>query len=58
VYVSIGIFIHHLVLFTIESFSFTGFLHTMQVTLISSFFSVIICFIFELFRIKSNQEFI
>ena len=56
VYLSIGIFIHHLVLFTIESLSFTGFFNTLQVTVISAFFSIIIAFIFELFRIKSKQE--
>ena len=56
VYLSTGIFIHHLVLFLMESFSFTGLFHTLKVTFVSAFFSIIIAFIYEMFRIKSKQE--
>ncbi len=56
VYASIGIFIHHLILFSIESLSFAGFTYTLKVIVSSTFFSVIIALIYELFRIKSKQE--
>jgi hypothetical protein len=56
VYASIGILIHHFVLFSIESWGFTGFWHTLKITLASSFFSIIIGLIYEMFRIKSKQE--
>jgi len=55
-YASILVLLHHLFLFYIESFKLTQFFQTMGRALLSTFFTLILVFIFQLFGYKSTTK--
>lgn len=55
-YASILVLLHHLFLFYVESFKLTQFFQTMGRALLSTFFTLILIFIFQLFSYKSTTK--
>lgn len=55
-YASILVLAHHLFLFYIESFKFSQFFSTMGRALSSTFFTLVLVFIFQLFGYKSTTK--
>ncbi len=55
-YAAILVFIHHLVYFLIESFSFTNFLETLGKTIVSSVFTLLLMAVALLFTYKKKQR--
>lgn len=55
-YAGILILLHHLFLFYIESFKITQFFSTMGRALSSTFFTLVLVFIFQLFSYKSTTK--
>jgi rod shape-determining protein MreD len=55
-YSGILVLLHHLFLFYVESFKFTQFFSTMGRALVSTFFTMVLIFIFQLFGYKSTTK--
>ena len=47
IYITVGVFVHHLWLFMLEAFSFANFSWILRETVISSFFTIVIILIIE-----------
>ena len=55
-YASILVFLHHIFLFYVESFKFTQFFYTFGRAVASSFFTLILILIVQLFNYKSTTK--
>ena len=55
-YVSILVFVHHFFLFYIESFKITQFFSTLFRVILSTFFTVVLIFILQLFNYKTTEK--
>ncbi len=55
-YASILIFLHHIFLFYVESFKFTQFFYTFGRAVASTFFTILLVFIVQLFNYKSTTK--
>ncbi|MCB0401377.1 MAG: rod shape-determining protein MreD [Flavobacteriales bacterium] len=55
-YAAILVLLHHLFLFYIESFKLTQFFSTFFRTISSTFFTLLMVFIVQLFTLKTNQK--
>lgn len=55
-YASILVFLHHIFLFYIESFKFTQFFHTFWRAIASTFFTLILVLLVQLFNYKSTTK--
>lgn len=49
VYITILVFIHHTVLFSLEVFNISGILYILQKTLFTSIFTILLCMLFTIF---------
>ena len=55
-YASILVFLHHIFLFYVESFKITQFFHTLGRAIASTFFTMILVLIVQLFNYKSTTK--
>ncbi|MFZ4860819.1 rod shape-determining protein MreD [Sphingobacterium sp. Mn56C] len=57
-YIVLSTIIHHLVLFLLETFSFSNILQTLSSALLSSLFTIVLIFLFSLLTYRGKKRFV